>query len=291
MHITYNYASEIACVIGGQGYTTVFFSKQAKKTNFNQEDWQHVMQNTGVILTPITLFATSSAYVMNLKLRGEVVLFDVLLAFALCLILGLPTISAIMIRNRQLYLICKEMEVLATTDSLTCTLNRRAFNQKSDTFLSQRSDESFPNPVSFLAIDVDKFKSVNDQFGHQIGDKALVLISKTIALHVRETDFFGRLGGEEFGVLLPNTSPEAALALAEGMRQAVSAIHFSPKGQIRPLSISVGASSTTRNTDFSALYKRADEKLFEAKTNGRNNVKACQGAILPMPQLTSNLLH
>lgn len=269
----------------------MLFSNKIAKTGFRAEDRRVVILKTITIFVPLAILGCVGAYLHISTLHDKIVFWDIPAAFAICLLIGLPTIFVLMVRNQQLAIMFKKMETLASTDTLTGAHNRGAFTTKAEKALAQRAQETFPGPVSFLAIDVDKFKSVNDRFGHQAGDKALILIAKTLIEHTRETDVLGRLGGEEFGVFMPNTDATAAMAIAQGMRRAVSEIHFSPEGQIRPLSISIGASSTIQNVDLSKIYKRADDKLLEAKSNGRNNVKACGGVTTPIPALTSSLLH
>lgn len=123
-----------------------------------------------------------------------------------------------------------------------------------------------------LIIDADNFKSVNDHFGHDRGDEALIAIAKAIKDMLREPDLVGRLGGEEFGVFLPGASREQAELVAERIRQNVTAARFTPNGHTHPLSVSVGGAVFEKELPFAELFRLADQQLYAAKQSGRNRV-------------------
>ena len=129
---------------------------------------------------------------------------------------------------------------------------------------------------ALLVIDVDHFKRINDSFGHDSGDEALKVIAETIRGAVRAVDLVGRIGGEEFGVFLPGTDPNRTLAVAERIRAAISAAEFSPTGSRVGLSVSVGGATFADQASFSELFRRADQRLYAAKLNGRNRVEITQ---------------
>ena len=127
-----------------------------------------------------------------------------------------------------------------------------------------------------LVIDVDHFKRINDSFGHDSGDEALKVIAETIRGAVRDIDLVGRIGGEEFSVFLPGTDPNRTLAVAERIRAAISAAEFSPTGSRVGLSVSVGGATFADAASFGELFRRADQRLYAAKLNGRNRVEINQ---------------
>jgi diguanylate cyclase (GGDEF)-like protein/PAS domain S-box-containing protein len=158
---------------------------------------------------------------------------------------------------------------LASTDSLTGANNRRSFLEKG-TYELLRS-RRYNHPFSFLMMDIDHFKAVNDTYGHQVGDEVLKkLVSQSNKL-IRATDFLGRLGGEEFGVILPETDNETAMEVGERLRIEMSKISIdSDQGQVQ-FTVSIGLSMLEKKTDtLVIIMDRADSALYKAKEGGRN---------------------
>ena len=153
------------------------------------------------------------------------------------------------------------------TDKLTGISNRRHF----DEILAEEHERAQrrERPLSALLIDVDKFKSFNDTYGHAAGDETLKRVAKLVYDNKRPSDFVARYGGEEFVVLLPNTTEEGAVILAERIRKAVQNFVW----DVRAVTISIGV-STFQGTDETAekLLKAADAALYESKEGGRNRV-------------------
>lgn len=165
-----------------------------------------------------------------------------------------------------------EMQQLAQTDGLTGLYNRREFMAR----LRQRlADQRMQDAaVSVCMLDIDHFKSINDHHGHAGGDLALVALADVCRREMRVTDIVGRLGGEEFGLLLGDTTTAAALASAERLRKAIEALQVPlPGGPPLRLTVSMGvASRANRQEDADALLARADHALYRAKHAGRNRV-------------------
>ncbi len=155
----------------------------------------------------------------------------------------------------------------AKTDALTGLANRRSFLQEAARLIATGS-----RPVALLMIDLDHFKSINDQFGHAVGDKVLKIFAQTTVGNVRPTDLVGRLGGEEFAILLANASQEGALLVAERLRSAFAAAAASVDGLPIHATASVGLSILHPGQDMSALSDLADQALYRAKATGRNRV-------------------
>lgn len=195
-------------------------------------------------------------------------------------------------KMRDLAIAHHELMSVATTDSLTSLLNRRAFTEMVNGYLDKVEKAASESHDGLLIVDVDHFKSVNDSYGHDLGDEALRLIADTIVANVRETDLVGRIGGEEFGVFLPRQAPAQISAVAERIRQAVSDASFIPNGRRHTLSVSVGGVVTGRGPTFMDLYRRADERLYQAKRDGRNRVVLAEFAPATAPPVeTQPTLH
>jgi diguanylate cyclase (GGDEF)-like protein len=169
----------------------------------------------------------------------------------------------------------EELVRLAHTDSLTTLANRRAFFEKLEEEFKRinRTNSEF----SILLIDIDHFKKVNDSYGHDIGDALLKEVSKIIRSCLRETDLPARIGGEEFGIFLPDTPAKGAYFVAERicMRIAKHVFQFENLPPIGcTVSIGLAASGMVSDRDTTKLYKLADTRLYIAKHTGRNQVSA-----------------
>ena len=127
---------------------------------------------------------------------------------------------------------------------------------------------------SMIILDIDHFKQVNDQHGHDIGDVALKSIAKALSANFRANDYVGRWGGEEFLILLPDTSLEGAIQVAEGVRQSVVKLMIQANEVLLRLTISLGVASCLHGAEFSETLNYADKSLYLAKQNGRNQVWA-----------------
>lgn len=179
----------------------------------------------------------------------------------------------VQIRTQELQAANQELTRLATTDTLTGALNRRAFMDALHSEIGRSS--RYSHPLSMLLIDVDFFKSVNDTHGHLVGDKVLKTITQTAQDTLRECDHFSRFGGEEFAVLLPESNLEAASQAAERIRHAIREKNIPINGQNINVSISVGIAEleeTGGNGD--KLISLADKRLYQAKKSGRDKCVA-----------------
>jgi diguanylate cyclase len=189
------------------------------------------------------------------------------------LVVAPPFFVYLLGKLRELAIAHHELSIVASTDVLTSCLNRRAFTAMVDAYLERVVDEETRREGALLIIDVDHFKNVNDSFGHDCGDEALKIIAQTIKGVVREIDLVGRIGGEEFSVFMPGTDPARTKAAAERIRAAISTVEFYPTENRCDLSVSVGGATLGREDTFSELFRRADQRLYAAKQNGRNRVE------------------
>lgn len=177
------------------------------------------------------------------------------------------------VRTRELQKAKDKAEKEATIDSLTQIPNRHSFYNRAKALLQQADHAG--EPLCFLMLDIDFFKVINDTYGHPQGDQVLVACARTIENTIREKDLLGRLGGEEFAVVLPNTSLEEARVIAERIRVMIAELSFytSQRTQSFHTTISIGISCAAETIyAYELLYKHADLALYEAKQSGRNLV-------------------
>jgi diguanylate cyclase (GGDEF)-like protein len=162
------------------------------------------------------------------------------------------------------------LEKLSVTDQLTGLRNRRYFD---DHFAIERKRaKRYNKALSLIMIDIDNFKKINDAYGHQVGDSVLQAFSNLLQENVRPSDTISRWGGEEFIILLPSTSPENAIVVAQKIQSAVNLYHFSEVGN---LTASFGVSNVEPNSNSNRdSVNQADQALYEAKKQGRNRVVA-----------------
>lgn len=161
-----------------------------------------------------------------------------------------------------------EFEQLSVTDALTGLLNRRYIEQRLNEEVKRSNRHGFP--MSFMMLDVDHFKSYNDEFGHPAGDEALKLVGSVIRDTLRAADVAARFGGEEFAILLPQTMPDEAAVIAERIRGNVEKAKFPH----RPVTMSIGVASCSAELCSSQnIVSAADKSLYEAKRGGRNRVR------------------
>lgn len=162
-----------------------------------------------------------------------------------------------------------ELEHLSSHDSLTRLLNRRAFEQRLSSEIANGSRSGAP--LGLMLIDIDHFKRVNDRFGHAAGDAVLREVADRLAQAVRRSDVLARLGGEEFGALLPSTNAAGIRQAAERLRMAVSGQPFASAEGPLAVTVSVGASMRlSGESDAEAMLRRADQALYRAKAEGRD---------------------
>ena len=172
----------------------------------------------------------------------------------------------------QRKLLERELQRLATTDALTDIANRRAFLEQAEQIF--KSSQRYQTSFTMLMLDLDLFKAINDKYGHLGGDKVLARFAHTVGLELRDSDVFGRLGGEEFCVLLQQANRDEALNVAERIRQRIQELSFKdPAGDLFTLTVSIGVTNNLEADERLAnLLERADKALYQAKHTGRNKV-------------------
>ncbi|OIO54262.1 MAG: hypothetical protein COX57_01605 [Alphaproteobacteria bacterium CG_4_10_14_0_2_um_filter_63_37] len=165
----------------------------------------------------------------------------------------------------------RELRTLATTDELTGARTRRHFFELAEEAMHQASRYSFP--ITLLMLDIDYFKRINDLHGHEAGDRALRVFGEVLREQVRAVDVVGRMGGEEFAILMPHTRLEGgqtlAMRIAQGLKQAPIAIE---QGQVH-LTVSIGVTECERGgRDLNDLLRQADLAMYAAKDRGRDRI-------------------
>jgi len=173
-------------------------------------------------------------------------------------------------QKEELRIAYEKMEALARTDPLTKLSNRRDFIEKFH-HEKGRFDRN-RKPFAVVLGDIDDFKAVNDQYGHDCGDFALVNISKLMKSMVRKQDIIGRWGGEEFILLLPESPLNGGKRVAEGIRKKIAANAFSFNGNQFSVTMTFGISEFNGTSDIDTCIKKADEALYSGKQKGKNCV-------------------
>jgi diguanylate cyclase (GGDEF)-like protein len=169
----------------------------------------------------------------------------------------------------------EKLQRLAITDGLTKLHNSRSFYSQLEVEVDRFN--RYKHPLALLLLDIDKFKNYNDSFGHLEGDKILVRISQVIKSCLRKLDTAYRYGGEEFTVILPETSCEEAMLVAERIRNVVQSEVFLPETDKEiSITISIGATQYVENEELSTFIQRADKAMYLSKQKGRNQVTALE---------------
>ncbi|QOP41407.1 sensor domain-containing diguanylate cyclase [Sulfurimonas marina] len=170
-------------------------------------------------------------------------------------------------RTKELTIALQQMEKLSITDKLTNLYNRYKIEEvlNSEIHRAQRYDTHF----GLLMLDIDKFKNINDNYGHIQGDKILQEFSNILKNYIRESDSVGRWGGEEFLVITPISSQEAIITFADRLRKVIEEHNFDTVGNI---TVSIGATIYQKGSTIESLIAKADNGLYASKNNGRNSV-------------------
>lgn len=167
----------------------------------------------------------------------------------------------------------EEIYRLMTTDGLTQLMNRRAFEEALAREIGRAS--RFDRPLCVCLLDVDRFKSINDTYGHLAGDAILRQLGALLRTNLRRDDIAGRLGGEEFGIILPEVDLNGGIVVAEKVRRIVEQHRFEFDGAQMPVTISLGVTAKRSGEgEAQELIRRADELLYAAKHAGRNCVRS-----------------
>ncbi|WP_457603385.1 diguanylate cyclase [Nitratifractor sp.] len=167
----------------------------------------------------------------------------------------------------------EELRLLASIDPMTRLYNRRYFTTMADKILKLARREQ--NPLSLAILDIDRFKQINDTYGHLAGDRVITALSEKLMGRYRESDLLCRFGGEEFVILMPNTELDVATLLAERTRKEIEKLQVPYNGKTITMTVSIGVSQVDLENEetLDPVLKRADDALYTAKKEGRNQVR------------------
>lgn len=230
-------------------------------------------------IIPAALLTVGDIAILRLQDDPAVRFYDAILAYALAHIAGIWSSAALNTSRRRQYLAKlgeaaarEDLQRLANTDDLTSLLTRRRFLELAEHELSRY--RRYGAPFSLLTIDVDFFKRVNDTLGHLAGDGVLRQFAEILTSQSRKSDLVGRLGGEEFCILLPETRLDAASEVARRILEHSRSLRVpSDVGDLR-ITCSIGvAEATPHDKTIDGLLGRADTALYRAKNNGRNRIE------------------
>ncbi|MEN9562268.1 MAG: hypothetical protein RIR73_512 [Chloroflexota bacterium] len=225
--------------------------------SFEEEQTKSILAVPMILHGEIYGMVSAQSYQENAYTNEDIYLLEVLASHA-----------SIAFENARLF---DSIQKLANTDPLTGILNRRRFFELAELeFTRAKLTHQF---LSVIMLDVDDFKHFNDLYGHKAGDKVLELVAESCSSSLRSDDIFGRLGGEEFAVVLPNTNLSDAYEVASRLRLVIRGINLSDI-TLEPVTVSVGVAvfDLTCKT-FDVLLERADSAMYSAKNSGRNQVK------------------
>jgi diguanylate cyclase (GGDEF)-like protein len=206
------------------------------------------------------------------------------LAVFMWVVFGHATFAAILFLAMTMERRVAEQRNFALSDPLTGLLNRRAF-----TDFAQRTDRrraGMRNALSLMVLDLDHFKTINDRFGHDVGDRLLKVFADVAEISVRPTDQLFRMGGEEFCFALPETTATEAVAVAERIRHAFELTILETAHGAAHTTVSIGIAATQHSVDVEVLLAAADAAVYEAKARGRNRVVLAEPASLLRAQLS-----
>lgn len=186
--------------------------------------------------------------------------------------LYIPLLYAIAVLRESYQLVSTRAALLARDadiDALTSIPNRRALTRTLERALALTQRHP-PRPLSMILFDLDRFKGINDTYGHPFGDTVLIMVTRVVSEQLRGSDVFGRWGGEEFMIVAPETDLDAACQMAERLRAALEA---QPILRGEPVTASFGVARNLPGEPLAALFARADAALYKAKDGGRNRVE------------------
>ena len=218
-----------------------------------------------ILITAVYFYLGQSVYYQDTF--SMIYFSEVMMLFVPYLLVGyLTSLLAADLKNAR-----KGLELLSDTDELTGLKNRRAFNNELETHVKRGT--RYKNRFSVLMLDADNLKSVNDSLGHAVGDKLIISIAQVIQEALRETDVLARYGGDEFVVILSETTEKPALEIAERIRSSVENTSFSSGGERVSSTISIGISCFPDDSEIgSEIIARADSELYKSKRKGKNAV-------------------
>lgn len=243
------------------------FGLSGKTPKLSGDAWRSIIIRSSTLTALIVTISVIISMAIMMITEGQLDPSGVATATFMPLLLVPPFAVVVGIKKQELKAQNRDLLRLAYTDTMLECMNRRGFIVASDVALKSASPK---HPCALLVVDADNFKAINDTFGHTTGDKALEVITNAIKSSIRSDDIVGRVGGEEFAVILPGIEEKEARGIATRICRAVASTRFVPGDTPYDLTVSVGGAVATRSTNFLPLYDAADKQLYVAKEAGRN---------------------
>jgi diguanylate cyclase (GGDEF)-like protein len=234
-----------------------------------------LLKSSALVVAIAILFSFIGTYFLHQLLS----LVGIMLDLEITLLIGVlvPTFTAPVVIIPILKLVLRinqlenSMRFLATYDTLTNLLNRRAFLEQATLLLNQRNNSDKNHCASILVVDLDHFKKINDKFGHSCGDAVLESFGVIVKQIMRKGDLAGRIGGEEFAFFLANTTQKDAAVFAQRLHKSIANALEVRDDCIVNYTISIGATCIDKSLDLAEALKRADKALYYVKDHGRNH--------------------
>lgn len=183
--------------------------------------------------------------------------------------------DALITRNQEMEILIQKLAIASATDALTGLLNRRAMTDRIGEEIARF--KRYLHPFALAMVDIDYFKRVNDQYGHDCGDQVLIGVANCLRDSVRQIDMISRWGGEEFLLLFSECGPKDALNLAERVRQSIAATEHHCEPHDFHITITLGLVNFSEGMSFEDALQKADKALYQGKLNGRNQVYVASG--------------
>ncbi len=230
-----------------------------------------------VLLTVFTMLVANIVYLRVLQwiylgvdsVRLDDPLIPFLISF-ITFVLALPIFAGFLTLTHRNAALQERLKEIIRRDQLTGAMSREAFLQD---FAALHTEEGRAHPGALLVVDADHFKNINDTWGHEVGDRALVGIARALQAGIGAEDFLGRIGGEEFAIFLSDVSIEKTRQIAERLRAGVEAMWVNVGAERVPVSVSIGGVHLPTPQTFKSAFSVADRLLYDAKHNGRNRVE------------------
>ncbi len=233
---------------------------------------RHISALSWAVLATLICMAGSALYALLFFFADANASIAKAVAFSLVppIFIGTPVYYLLVKKIRSLTFRARRLELKSRRDGMTKCLNKMAFHREVVQFLGTKTLAR--RRAALLIIDADHFKAINDTYGHDAGDRALKVIASKLRGVVRRTDIIGRIGGEEFGVLLHDADMLDASAVAERIRSSINLSDVPGAALGARLSVSVGGTVFEDEVSFAEIFKAADSRLYTAKAKGRNRV-------------------
>jgi len=226
----------------------------------------------GVLTTLVSILIITSCYVLFELGINQTTLQGALLGLVISSVLAAIHVRKIADFETAILRKNRELEILATVDGLTGVMNKRMFNEMANKYLEAAGRGK--KPLSILYMDLDHFKKINDEHGHQVGDIMLIKFTDIAGKCMRKSDLLGRVGGEEFAAVLFETDMKSAANVAEKIRQRIEEASYTYDEKMVTMTISIGIAQLESEFDtLETIEFRADQALYTAKNNGRNRVE------------------